>query len=222
MIFIKENFVSSTITNFTYNKLHEKTKMHPNTLRKYIKILQEMGFIKKVGKNNQHLIFMPIKAKKLNVDIGNIDYSDIKTIELGLLAMFLVEKQRQKEFIKDLLQKKETIRKGAKKIVKVCNKYGYKDFSDDGISYKYIASRLNISINKVSSLIKEAINRGLLIKEKHSEQISLFLNKNAKKAYEYLYKFIHNSFSTNNNIYIVHANTYKIVGRHVDGNILDY
>ena len=73
--------------------------MHPNTLRKYIKILQEMGFIKKVGKNNQHLIFMPIKAKKLNVDIENIDYSDVKTIELGLLAMFLVEKQRQKEFI---------------------------------------------------------------------------------------------------------------------------
>ena len=209
LLYVKNASTSSTITNFTYNKLHELTGMHPNTLKKYMKVLDNMGFIERFGENNQHVMFNKIRAKKSNICIERINYETVKSVELGLLAMFIVEKQNQKEFIKRMIVKKETARRNVKQIVKVCNHYGYTKFNDYGISYKYIAKSLGITLKKVSSLIKEAIKRNMIIKYKHSIQLE-FVGQNAHKILKYCGDNNKNMFATKNNIYKVLANTYSI------------
>ena len=47
---------SSCLQNYTINKLHTITKISPTTLKKYLPLLKELGWVKFQGKDNQHLI----------------------------------------------------------------------------------------------------------------------------------------------------------------------
>lgn len=101
-----------------------------------------------IGKDRQHLLFKSLKSKKSNVRIEQIDFSTIKTIGDGLRALFIVEVQLHKEYICQLMMKFNNPNKSDdyKAIRREVRKRGLlnRNFEDNGISYKYIANKLNI------------------------------------------------------------------------------
>lgn len=216
-LFVKVHYQSSTIKYFSYKHLSEVTGLCFTTLKKRMAILRELELIEFVGKNKNHLLFKSLRGKKSNINIEALDFSSIKTIEDGLRALFLVQIQVRKEYIKQLLLKYKNPSKGEdyKEIRREVRKRGLMDtqFKDYGISYKYIAKKLKIGFNKVSKLIECAEKIGLLIKEKHSNLV-YDAKCDGVNGY-YAFEFVPESnkkgkFATNRGIYSVEANTYHL------------
>lgn len=175
--------------------------------------LKELDIIEYVGNNKQHLLFKNARAKKSNVNVEVLDKTDIQSISDGLLALFLVEAQLHKEYIKQLLLKKETAKKGEniKAVCKEIRERGLigRKFEDNGISYKYISKKLGIGFSRVSALIKHAVKLGMLSVEKHVELI--FDAKGTGKNGFFSFNLLvnkRNRFATKRGIYEVKANSY--------------
>lgn len=214
-LFVKTHHKSSTINNFTYKELSKQTKLCFTTLKKRIALLKEFELVEFVGKNKQHLLFKSLRGKKSNINIGALDFSSIETIGDGLRALFLVQVQVRKEYIKQLLLKFKNPNKSDdyKEIKREVRNRGLMNtqFKDYGISYKYIAKKLGIGFNKVSDLIKCAEKLGMIVKEKHSKLV--YNAKENKTNGFYAFEFVAdknkiNKFATNTGIYSVSANTY--------------
>lgn len=212
-LFVKNKYASSTIPNFTYKQLSEETGLYFTTLKKRMATLKELDLIEYVGKNKQHLLFKNARAKKSNINVVVLDKTDIQSISDGLLALFLVEVQLHKEYIKQLLLKKETAKKGEniKAVCKEIRERGLigRKFEDNGISYKYISKKLGIGFSRVSALIKHAVKLGMLSVEKHVELIfdARGTGKNGFFAFNLLVNK-RNRFATKRGIYEVKANSY--------------
>lgn len=212
-LFVKNRYASSTIPNFTYKELSKETGLCFTTLKKRIATLKELDLIEYVGKNKQHLLFKNARAKKSNVNVEILNKANIQSISDGLLALFLVEVQSHKEYIKQLLLKKETAKKGdnIKAVCKEIRERGLigRKFEDNGISYKYISKKLNIGYSRVSALIKNAVKLGMLSVERHVDLI--FDAKGTGQNGFYAFQFVvnkRNRFATSRGIYEVKANTY--------------
>lgn len=209
-LYIKKIFRSSAINNFTYNKLHKLTGLHITTLKKRVAKLRDMGLAKFVGKNNT-LVISSVKSKceYRNVNIG--EFENVKDVEKSLYAHILVEIQKRKEFVKQLLRLRRNPEKGEKDAhKKACKKvveFGLdkvKEFKDNGISYKTIAKKMGVSLQKAFNTIRWAVERNIIIKNKHQEQFQL-------KGYNPAYlEFNDYTFYTNSNIYKIYSNTYSL------------
>lgn len=214
-LFVKGHYKSSTINNFNYKELSEKTGLCFTTLKKRINILKQFELIEFVGKYKQHLLFKPLKSKKSNVRIEQIDFSSIKSIGDGLRALFLVEIQVRKEYIRQLMMKYNNPKKSDdyKAIRREVRKRGLMDrkFEDYGISYKYIARKLCIGYNKVSELIEYAQRCGMIFKKRNSRLVydANINNENAYNVFEFESDKKH-KYVSNNRIYYLGANTYYL------------
>lgn len=209
-LYIKSIFRSSAISNFTYNKLHKLTGLHITTLKKRVSKLRELGFAKFVGKNNT-LVICSVKSKceYRNVNIG--DFENVKDVEKSLYAHILVEIQKRKEFVKQLLRLRSNPNKNEleehKRAKKNAVKFGYdkvNEYKDNGISYKTIAEKMGVSIQKAYNTIRWAVERNIIIKNKNQQQFQL---KGYKPAY---FEYCDYTFYTNSNIYKIYANTYSL------------
>lgn len=182
LLYVKHRYRSSTLLKFTYKKLQEETGMAFSTLKKRMEILNQLGLVEKIGKNGKHLLFKSVKGRKINLDVSKIDFSSVKTIELGLCAMFIVNVQRKKEYVKQLFHKMHECKRNPhkckehdfKSLRKKMRKYGYDEndyFMDNGISYKYMAKNLHIGKTKIAKMIKQAIENNMLKQERHFKLI---------------------------------------------------
>lgn len=211
-VFVKNAFRSSTITNFTINKLHKITGLHATTLQKRIKTLKAYGLIDCVGANKQHLVFKSISSHNAlrNINVEHITASDIRTLENELLALVLIETQKQKDYVKHLLScaynpsKYDDYKSARKK----CRSYGYdnKDYKEYGISYKTLAKKMNVSLKKAFSVVKYAIECGYVSMIKRQEQ---FFEMGVGNRAKYMEDDTV-TFYTKNNAYKILANTYTL------------
>lgn len=216
-LFVKVRYeaFSSTIKDFRYNSLSKETGLCFTTIKKRINILKQLGLVEFIGKDRQHLLFKSLKSKKSNVRIEQIDFSTIKTIGDGLRALFLVEVQVQKEYIRQLMMKYNNPSKSDdyKAIRREVRKRGLmgKKFEDNGISYKYMANKLKIGYNKVHELIKCATERGMVAKKRNAK---LIYDANVSGANVYsVFEFEEDKrhkYISNNCIYYLGANTYVL------------
>lgn len=213
-IFIKKLVVSSTINNYTLNKLHTLTKLSYSTLRKRLKTLRNLGYIRYEGKNNNHLVFVSLKSSNnhKNIDLSKCNFSTIKTIEKSLLALFFINIQKQKDFVKHTIQTafnpKNNQFKEMKKAKKLCKRYGYtNEYKEFGLSYKTISKRLGVSLQKAFNIVKFAIVNNMVVKYNNIKQFHL---KGIGLAQKY-YHFNDVTFYTKNNAYKVEANRYSII-----------
>lgn len=213
-IYVKKNVVSSTITDFSINKLHTLTNLSYSTLRKRLHILRNLGYIKNTGKNNEHLVFTSLasSSKHRNLDLSKYVFNSVKDIEKSILASFVVEIQKRKDFVKHTIQTAFNPEKGQlkdmKKARKLCNRYGYgKEFKEYGLSYKTIAKKLGICLQKAFEIVKFAIVNNMIVKHNHIKQLYI---KGIGFAQKYC-KFNDVTFFTNNNAYKVYANSYSVV-----------
>lgn len=210
-IFVKNQIVSSTINNYTIDKLHIITSLHSTTIKKRLNTLKQMGLIRFVGKNKEHMVFESItsSSEHRNVYAEFVMFDNINDIEKALYALLVVEIQKTKDFVKHTIQSMNNPSNldEYKKAKKICNRYGYgNEYKEYGISYKYIAKRLGVCLQKAFNVVKFAIERG-------------FLNKFNRQKQEFSYrigctsKYEENkdyTFCTLNNKYTILANVYTI------------
>lgn len=207
LIWVKKNKPCSVIPAYSHYKLSKLTGIHATTIKKYINILFNWGACEFVGKGN--LRFNKVRVKYSNVKIDRIDYSSVKSIERSLCALLIVEVQKRKEYLSQLHKtatdpNRFTSIKKVKKAKKIVQWRGLKNFSDNGISYRYLTNKLGCSRSKASEAIKEGENLGLFTKTKNVTQIYM---KNALS----LPNYGDFTFARKNNIYIVGANTYSLL-----------
>lgn len=210
LIYAKNKLKSSTLARFSYNRLREVTGLHITTLKKRISTLLDMGLIERVGKNGEHLMFCCVRSKKTNVIIDRISFESVKSVEDGLMAMFIVEVQRRKEYIRQLTEKLHNPKnlEEYKVVKRICRKRGWTDFKDNGISYNYIASKLNINLKRAYHIVKCAIENKMINKWNMHKNY-LFIKNGAKDYLDFLGN-PKNMFASSSNVFIAAANTYTI------------
>lgn len=220
LVFVKHNTPTGTITDFSYYKLAKMSGLHKNTVKKRINILEQSNLITFVGKNKKHLVFKKVRAPKSNIDITKLDMSSIKSIEMGLRALLIVEIQNRKNYVQQRIIKvhstknsKKFNKKGElkeyKAAMKFCNQGGYTWFSDNGISYRKIRTTLGVGNTTVVNMIKYGQKNWMFHKFNHINlyrtninNAQLFINSNNKK----------NLFTTKNNtnVFMYSCNTYEL------------
>lgn len=209
-LYVKKKVASSTINDFSYNKLANLTGLHINTLKKRVSYLKSIGLAKLVS--GKHLVFCSLasSSKHRNIDITKIVYDSVKDVEKCLYALFVVEIQKRKDFVKHTLQSAHNPKniKEMKKAKEICRRYGYydKEFKDFGISYKTIAKKLGVCLQKAFSIVEYAIEHLFLAKANNFVQVYC-------KGIGMMQKYVENNFTfcTQNNIYYIYANTYKVL-----------
>lgn len=213
-IYIKKHIVSSTITNYSLNKVRNKTGLAYSSIRKRIETLKQLGFIRFGGKNNEHLTIVCLSSKcnRRNIDLSKCVFDSVKDIEKSLTALFIVEIQKHKDFAKHTIQlahnPKLSEHKAMKRAKKICNRYGWdKEFNEYGISYKTIAKKLGVCLQKAFEIVKFAIANNMIVKQRNQTQTCIW-----GIGYAQSYCDIKDyTFVTKNNAYKVYANSYLVV-----------
>jgi DNA-binding MarR family transcriptional regulator len=213
-IFIKRTYKSSMVTNYSIYKLHLLTGLHASTLSKRLRTLKQLGFIEYVGKNREHLVIKSMSShnKNRNIDISNIIFDDVKTIEKSLLALVVVEIQKRKNFAKQIINTLANPKdvKEYKNAKRLCRLFGWgHKYNENGISYKRIAKEMGVSIQKAVGIIKFAVAKEFLNvrhrqMQKYCRGIGSMVKHLDLKGY---------TFCTKDNIYVILANEYSLGNR---------
>lgn len=233
-IYAKSVCRSSTIVVFTYKKLSQMTGLSFSTLKKRLKTLEAFDMVERIGINDKHLLFKNIRAKRSNVDLSKLDLSSIKSIELGLYALYLMEVQIRKDYVKHLIYTAHNGKDNdkVKSAQRKCRKYGYgTQFNDYGISYGYLCRKLHISRTTASKLIKHSEDRRMLVK--YNNNVLVYKAYNQRDAIRYAYdrglSEIKSIYIGKKNVWRLYANTYKVFDEamlidenNIDFSLLDY
>lgn len=213
LLFYKNKYKSSTIKNFTYNKIRKDTGLHISTIKKRIDTLKRNGY---VSIQHGHIVFLSVSShnSKRNVKV-KCDGMSVSDIEKSLYTSMIVEIQNRKDFAKHIIQvasnpSKYTKMDVIKKARKLCIKYGYdwnKGYREFGLSYKKIAKTLGVCLQKAFEIVSFAIEQNILAKTKRIKQSFI---KGISSAVNHIYDYDF-TFVTKNNTYKVYANTYTIV-----------
>lgn len=209
-LFCMHQLGSHGIKHYTANKLHKLTGLHINTCKKYMRTLKDMGLVVIEGKSNT-LFFRSVRGKhdRRNIVLdGKIDYTSVKSVEYSLNALLIVEIQNQKRYVKQAIESATNGRTPSevKQARRTCRfrRYG-RVFSDDGLSYKTIAKKLGVGIQKAFFTVMFGESLGLFHKVKNVVQVYC---KNAAAFFAFADHDY--TFCTEHNLYKVGANRYEL------------
>lgn len=222
-LFIKTRVKSSAVQRWSINKLHEITGVSASAVRKRIDTLKALGLVEFTGKNNRCLIFKSLKShtSHRNIAVPNIKFiqknnskknayaQNVKFIEDTLSAMLIIDIQNRKNYAKQMIQQSQYPNglKELKAAKKACNRFGYGDkFRENGISYKHIAKKLGMSIQKAFDLVKFAVENEILCKYRNIEKRFLSSVNYVKDMILNYYTYIKGKV-----ICRVYANTYEVL-----------
>ena len=199
---------SSVFYRFTINKMHIATRLSATALKKYIAILKQMGLVEvKQRKGKQMLIVkkMVSSCSHRNFNLPDIDCDCFKEIYSQVRAMAVVIAQSRLDFVRRTLQQRENPRnlKELKRARRLCKRYGYDKFTENGISYKRLAQLIGCSIATAIKVVKDAIQRRWIAKINHYSKV-LMKGVHFREIEGY-------TFTTKNYGYKVGANTYSIL-----------
>ena len=207
-IHLKNRHKGGCVERATTNRLHHLTRLHATTITKYLETLTEHDLIRW---ERQSLVFTSLTARHHNIKLPSTSGLSIKELENMLLAMLIVDILRQKEFVRRTIEaaynplpSRDALKrsKGARRI---CRERGYgREYKEHGLSYKTIARRLGISLQKAEEVVAYAVNNGIMNKEKRQEQYYMHHIGGAEKYID----LAQATFCTKNNAYKVLANVY--------------
>lgn len=232
-IYIKLNVTSSSIKECTTNKIHSLTGLHANTIKKRLMTLKEFGLIETTENNTTTFKTLKSSNDRLNVLFDFTKFNTVSELEYALYAIILIEKIRNKEYIKKELERlkklpkpkdsKEStkVKKEYKKFKKIFYKHkmpSEKPITDEkydeyGISLSTITKLLGVAREKAHKIVKFAIRHNLITKKKRVEQIFIYGIGRASKFWDEKHK--NYTFCTKNNAYKVHANVYHLIEDYV-------
>ena len=175
-IFIKDRKGASVWKDWSYRKVASLCQISPTTCKKRIAILIKLGMAHAFSyKGHNYLRFEPLRQGKItyknkngegeyqprtaDVSLRQICHNSIKEIERGLMALFIVEDTRRKDYVKQLITlsqepKPFTKENRVKRARTSCRERGYdKPFEDGGLSYRTIGRRLHCAHNTTKEII---------------------------------------------------------------------
>lgn len=221
-LFVKAHTRNSIVKNWSINKLHDITGVSVNAIRDRLFILKNMELIEKTGLDNKHLVFKSLHSHTAHRNIvipeftfqpntnlkKNAYAQEIKNIENTLTAMLLVEIQRRKNFAKQMIQQRHEpcSKKEYTEAVKTCNRFGYGNkFVDNGISYKYMAAKIGMSVCKSIQIVKFAVKYKIIKKIRNICKRIAICSKYTEDM------LINYTYSYRNHIYKNFANKYVTI-----------
>lgn len=212
---LKYALVNSTLCYYTLNKLSKKSGISYKTLQKYLPCLLKRGYVHFEGQGLRKILVvnsLSSKHNKKNCNIDILDFSSYKDIAKSLRAFLVLHLQSKKDLMRHLLDtlhnpsKSDDYKAVRRKVRNLVHKGILKDmqqkYVENGLSLKRIAKELGCCVVTAYRAIKYAVSKGWLTVEHHYEQ--------------YYAKGVHGmdifwaTFSTKDNIYVVHANTYRL------------
>ncbi|KGF52435.1 helix-turn-helix domain-containing protein [Prevotella amnii] len=201
---IKSKTKASILHKYSINLIHDMTGMHANTIKKRLRTLKEHGLIF-VEKNSLVFRSTVSKHKDRNMNIGNMDFKNVKTVEKSLQALQVVLIQQQKDFCKHAIHNAHHAHnpKKVKEAQKVCRRYGYGNkYCEKGLSYKTIAQKIGKSVSTIVKIIKNGV------KKRYFKKITHFIWTQMKGVH---FRDIEGyTFTTLNYGFQVQANTYRV------------
>lgn len=221
-LFVKAHARNSIVKNWSINKLHDITGISVNAIKDRLFVLKNMELVEETGLGNKHLVFkslhshtahrnivIPETTFKPNANLKRNAYAqEIKNIENTLTAMLLVEIQRRKDFAKQMIQRRREpcSKKEYTEAVKTCNRFGYgKKFIDKGISYKYMAAKIGMSVCKSIQIVKFAVKCKFIKKIRNiCKRIAICSKYTEDMLVNYTYSY-------RNHIYKNYANKYATI-----------
>lgn len=204
---------TSTLHDWSINKLHRISRISATTLKKFMPILRRQGWVRFYGKNNQHLIISKLAShtRGRNIEVDAFCFDSYKETYNSLRAFIALAIQHRKDFIKRTIQTyhdpssyNEFIkaRKTLKRLVtKEILKGTDVKYEELGLTFKRIAKETGNCIRTAQRIMGYAINKGWCFKEHH------YIKRRLKGiCFRDGGEFF--SFSTRNYIYIKKPNSY--------------
>ena len=206
---------TSTLHDYTVNKLHKISGLSPTTIKKYIPILKQMDLVHFTGKNNQHLVVSKLSSHtgNRNINIDAFKFSTTKDIYNSLRAFLVLAIQARKDFVRRTIQtfshpssnkEMRSARKTMKRLVKAGVLKGIDDvYCELGLSYARMARETGNCIRTIQRVIKFAIANGWCKKRVNKEVIPL-----KGIAFRDTGEFF--TYSTQDTLVLMHANIYYL------------
>lgn len=206
-LYCKDELGIHYVKEFTYNKLHVLTGIHVNTLKKRIHTLMQLGLAFMEGRK---LVFNKVHKdnNRNNIVLDTERIHTLKDYEYAIISLGIAIVQANKIFANSVIDKCTDPKnlKEYKSAKKFANAHGYgRKFVDNGISYWYMANKFGVSVKTACSVVKFAVKNLILCVKKNFEQI--FVKSVNKTIGKFCSEY---TFSTKNNIYVVHANSYSL------------
>ena len=167
LVWLRIHFPSGIVSARSMNQLRQLTHLHPDTIRKRLTTLEELGFVETTG--------FRIKMNKLaathtnrNIYLNITENDSIRDIRLKLYTYFLNLVNERKHYAlsvtrmddckskADIMAKRDGQRK--------CKVIG-RPFHDIGISYKYLSYQFGVARSTIQYIIKKAQRKGYVIKQ---------------------------------------------------------
>lgn len=221
-LFVKAHTRNSIVKKWSINKLHEMTGVSADAVKARLKVLQEMHLVEFTGIDNKHIVFRSLHSHTAHRNVVIPEFSfkpnnnlkknayaqEIKNIENTLTAILLIEIQRRKDFANQMIQQKRNphTKKEYKAATKVCNHFGYgRKFIDRGISYKYMAAKIGMSVYKSIQIVKFAVNYHLVRKIRNIYKSFAMCGKYTEDM------LTNHTYCYRNRIIKIYANKYAVV-----------
>lgn len=222
-LYIKEYCSISIISEYSVHKMRLLTGVSPTAIEKRVEMLVAFGLAEFVGKKKDILVLRTLKSNTKHRNVTLADNDKYKTLDNSkknkkaqyvkhvddLLCIYMiVEIQKHKDYACRTIQQRENPKnaKELKESRRTCNRAGwYSSFRDNGLSYKTIAERIGVCMQKAVNLVKSAIFYHILAKQ-----------KNVRKKYcagsRYIQDLLVNyTFILNDYVYKISANTYRVL-----------
>ena len=216
-ILVKMTIKSSTIKNYTVNSVAKRFNLTSSFVKKSMKILTDLGLVRRSGKRNEHVVFCSTKSRYSKINLEPLTKLNLKSIILYLETVYFIEVQKRKDFMFHLRQRCTNPQKGDnyKSAVRTARKLGInpKEIRDWGTSYDYFADKLSISYRKVSFIIKTLEKAGWITVVKIKKSLVSGL-ENAKFALDCMDKSefpkFGKTFASNHKIIHFGCNRYRL------------
>jgi len=202
----------SIVKDFSINKIRKITGLSSTAINKYLPILFANGWASICGSSRKHLVInrMASSTNNRNVCVDKFCFNSFKDVYNSIRSFLAILIQARKDFIKRTIQiatnpqvgeNCKAARKTVKRLVRegIIRDIKYKEY---GLSYKRIAKELGNCARTAFRVMQYAINKKLVVKHNNVEQVFA-----PKVYYRHIIGY---TFSTKNNLYCVHANTYAI------------
>lgn len=206
---------SSVIRKFTIYKLQRLTicitrnresKMHYNTIRKYVDVLLKMG-LAEIKDGDLYLKKMASSTKHRNIDISKFKIDKTKNVFEQIRELLFLMIQAHKDFVQSLLRLRTNPTEGVsyaklRKFCKKCCGDPNAEYVENGLSYKKAASKMGCCAKTAYNSIKMAIKRGWCKKHNRCEVHELIgVNYRVIPGY---------SYTTENFGFIIRSNTFTL------------
>lgn len=204
-LLLKKN--NNIIYNASNKKLSELTKIHRNSITKYLEILTTFGYIEFKG-NNLHLKSFDERTLLYKFYLyRSLSAFNVKTIlENEVIKLHLNRQKYAIKFKTDLRSRNKMTIKRIKKNVE----FLHGDFNKEVLfSYRYGAMKLGVSIGKIQNVLRYAKDKGFLKTNFRYEFLTKVANFN---DFIFLKKMINKQSNRYTNLKYSNLKVYQLMG----------